>query len=98
MDIVSQFIQNARFDFWTVWGLAANGLFFLRFIVQWWESEKKGRVVIPMVFWYLSLTAGAMVVVYGLARYDVVFLIAGVMQILLYSRNITLARRKLDTD
>lgn len=93
MDIVNQFIQNAKIDFWTIWGLAANGLFFLRFIVQWWESERKGKVVIPMVFWYLSLTGGAMVVVYGVVRYDIVFLLAGIMQILLYSRNIAIAKR-----
>ena len=47
----------------TVWlgvGLLGQGMFFSRFLVQWLASEKAGRSVFPMAFWYLSLSGGAL--------------------------------------
>ena len=39
---------------WTVVGLAGNALFSSRFLIQWLYSERKGRLVVPPVFWHLS--------------------------------------------
>ena len=81
-----------KIDFWTLWGLMAQGLFFLRFIIQWYYSEKAKRSVIPKVFWYISLAGAVMTLVYALVRRDLVFLATGVLQILLYSRNLMLVK------
>lgn len=86
--------MNFTFDFWTFWGLFAQGLFFLRFILQWIESEKKGQVTIPIVFWYLSIFGAIMVLIYAIVRKDIVFLITGVLQIFLYSRNLFIAHER----
>lgn len=39
-------------------GLPAQIAFYMRFIVQWIVSERKGRSVVPVSFWYLSLVGG----------------------------------------
>ncbi len=88
-------LSSFHFDFWTLWGLVAQGLFFSRFILQWYMSEKEGQVVIPVHFWYLSLLGAMMILVYAVVRSDLVFLITGVLQIFLYSRNLFLARKEV---
>ena len=40
-------------------GFAGQGLFAMRFIVQWLTSEGQGRSVIPIAFWYFSIGGGA---------------------------------------
>lgn len=88
------FLTNFKFDFWIWWGLAAQGLFMLRFLVQWYLSEKAGKVVMPKIFWVISLVGGIMIVVYAVIKEDIVFLVAGILQILLYSRNMFLDKNK----
>ena len=87
-------LENFKFDFWTLWGLGAQGLFFSRFIIQWWYSEKAKKTVIPNIFWYISLLAAVMTIIYALVRQDVVFLVTGFLQIFLYTRNLVLAKKK----
>jgi len=89
-----KFIKNFELDLWTLWGLIAQGLFFLRFIIQWYFSEKKGKTVIPVIFWHISLTASFMILIYAIVRRDIVFLITGILQTFLYSRNLVIARKK----
>ena len=91
-DMIAAFLAKFTFDFWTVWGMIAQGLFFTRFVLQWYYSEKHKRVVIPTVFWYLSLLGAIMVIVYAIARSDIVFLITGILQIALYSRSLYISR------
>lgn len=76
------------FDWWTLVGLAAQGLFFLRFVVQWYFSEKAKKTVIPPLFWYLSLGGAVLSLTYALVRRDIVFMVAGVVQIAMYGRNL----------
>ncbi|MEC7238030.1 MAG: lipid-A-disaccharide synthase N-terminal domain-containing protein, partial [Pseudomonadota bacterium] len=40
-------------------GFAGQGLFAMRFIIQWLSSEKQAKSVIPVAFWYFSLGGGA---------------------------------------
>lgn len=82
------------FDFWTLWGIGAQALFFSRFILQWYSSEKKGAIAIPPAFWVLSLLGAGMIFVYALARRDLVFLVTGVLQLLLYSRSLVISRKE----
>jgi len=90
---MTQFLAKFTFDFWTLWGITAQSLFFARFVLQWYYSEKHQKVVIPKVFWYLSLTGACMVLIYAFVRSDIVFLITGCLQILLYSRNLYIAKK-----
>ena len=89
-------LNNFKIDFWTLWGMAAQGLFFGRFIIQWYYSEKAKKTVIPHIFWYLSLAGAVMTLIYALVRSDLVFLMTGFLQIILYSRNLVLAKKNND--
>jgi lipid-A-disaccharide synthase-like uncharacterized protein len=86
-------LNNFKIDFWTLWGMVAQGLFFSRFIFQWYSSEKAKKTIIPINFWYLSLVGAMMTLIYAFARADLVFLITGFFQILLYSRNLILSKK-----
>lgn len=87
-------LDNFKIDFWTLWGMTAQALFFGRFIIQWYFSEKAKKTVIPHVFWYLSLAGALMTLIYAFVRSDLVFLMAGFLQIILYSRNLMLAKKR----
>ena len=43
-------------------GFAGQGLFAMRFIIQWLKSEGEGRSVIPLAFWYFSIGGGTSLV------------------------------------
>lgn len=75
---------------WVVFGLAAQVLFFLRFLVQWIASEKAGQSVIPVVFWWFSLAGGLMLLIYALYRKDPVFIFGQSAGVLIYARNLWL--------
>jgi lipid-A-disaccharide synthase-like uncharacterized protein len=82
-----------RIDFWTFWGFSAQFLFLLSFIVQWYKSEKLGRSYLPEDFWWIRLLASLMLLIYVLQRKDIVFLVAVLLQIIIYYRNIYLIRK-----
>lgn len=80
-------------DPWVLFGFLAQFIFFMRFVVQWLESEKNKKVVIPMSFWYLSLIGSVMILIYAIKRQDIVFIAASVLNTLIYIRNIFLSSK-----
>jgi lipid-A-disaccharide synthase-like uncharacterized protein len=83
----------ARFDFWLAFGLIAQLLFTARFVVQWLVSEKAGKSVVPVVFWFLSLGGGTMLLVYGLVRREPIIILGQALAVFIYVRNIVLIFR-----
>lgn len=79
---------NFELDLWTVIGLISQGFFFLRFVIQWFVSEKEQKSTIPNIFWYLSFAGAILITIYAIGRGDIVFLCVGILQIGIYSRNI----------
>jgi lipid-A-disaccharide synthase-like uncharacterized protein len=53
---------------WLVIGFLGQGLFTMRFVVQWLNSERIKRSVIPLAFWYFSLAGGATLLAYAIHR------------------------------
>ena len=82
-----------KFDIWFAFGLGAQLVFTGRFLVQWIESEREGRSVIPVAFWVLSLVGGVMTLVYGLARRDAIIILGQVLANFIYLRNLMLISR-----
>ncbi len=80
--------------FFLIWGFAAQAIFAARFIVQWIASEKEKRSVIPMAFWYLSLTGGIMLFIYAVYRKDPVFILGQASGLIVYIRNIVFRLRE----
>jgi lipid-A-disaccharide synthase-like uncharacterized protein len=77
-----------RLDWWLVLGFAAQGLFTMRFLVQWIASERAGRSVIPLAFWIFSIAGGLLLLVYALYRKDAVFIAGQAFGVFVYLRNL----------
>jgi lipid-A-disaccharide synthase-like uncharacterized protein len=77
-----------NWDWWVVLGFAAQGLFTARFLVQWIASEKAGRSVVPMAFWWFSIGGGMLLLVYALYRKDPVFILGQGLGVFIYLRNL----------
>ena len=80
----------AKFDFWLVFGLAAQLVFAARFLVQWISSERAGKSVIPFAFWILSVSGGLMTLIYGLVKREPVIIVGQALATFIYLRNIML--------
>jgi lipid-A-disaccharide synthase-like uncharacterized protein len=80
----------AKFDFWLAFGLVAQLLFTARFLVQWISSERAGKSVVPMAFWFFSMGGGLMTLVYGLAKREPVIILGQALATIIYVRNIML--------
>lgn len=83
-----------RFDLWLVFGLAAQLVFGSRFVLQWIASERAGRSVMPMSFWFLSIAGGLMTLVYGFVRREPVIIFGQGLSTLIYLRNVVLILRE----
>lgn len=79
---------------WTALGLVAQCCFFMRFLVQWIESEKRKESVVPVSFWYWSLLGAAGLLVYALHVRDPVFILGQSTGFFIYIRNLVMIRRK----
>jgi len=73
---------------WLAVGFAGQALFSMRFIIQWWCSERKKRSVIPVAFWYFSLAGGVTLLGYAVYRQDPVFIVGQAGGLFVYSRNL----------
>jgi lipid-A-disaccharide synthase-like uncharacterized protein len=83
-----------RFDFWLVFGILAQLIFGSRFILQWIASERAGRSVMPLSFWFLSIAGGLMTLVYGFVRREPVIIIGQGLSTGIYLRNLALIFRE----
>ena len=81
---------------WLAVGLVGQGLFFSRFLVQWIASERAGRSVIPMAFWYLSLFGGLTLFTYALHIGDPVFILGQSCGAVIYLRNLYFRLREAE--
>jgi lipid-A-disaccharide synthase-like uncharacterized protein len=87
-----------KFDFWLVFGLLAQLVFAMRFIVQWISSERAGRSVVPFAFWVISIGGGLMTLLYGIVKREPVIIFGQGVATLIYIRNIMLIFRERDKD
>lgn len=79
-----------QFNAWILLGFVAQAFFTMRFLVQWLASEKAGKSVIPIAFWFFSLGGGALLLVYAIYRRDPVFIAGQGMGLFIYIRNLWL--------
>lgn len=72
---------------WFAIGMAGQSLFFVRWFIQSIASERAGRLVVPDVFWYVSLAGSLMVMAYGVYAIEPV-IVLGQFGLLIYARNV----------
>jgi len=84
----------ANFDLVVLVGLIGQLLFTARFLVQWIASERAGRSVIPISFWFFSLGGGMILLGYAIYRQDPVFILGQGLGTFIYLRNLMLISRE----
>lgn len=81
--------RNADFtDSFIILGSIGQLLLNLRYLYQWYHSEKAKQSILPLGFWVISAFASVMVVIYGIYRHDPVLLVAQGLGLFAYLRNI----------
>ena len=90
---MDQLIENLR-NPWVIVGFLGQAVFSARFMVQWVQSERAGRSIMPVAFWWLSLVGSALLLVYSVHKRDLVFILGQSAGFIVYSRNLALRRRE----
>ncbi len=83
-----------RLDGWVVLGFIAQAFFTMRFLVQWIASERAGKSVIPIAFWWCSIGGGLLLLLYALYRRDPVFIAGQAFGSFVYLRNLYFVLRE----
>jgi lipid-A-disaccharide synthase-like uncharacterized protein len=91
--IINDKFLGIEWHFWKVVGWAGNLIFFSRFFFQWIATERSGRVVVPALFWWLSLVGSGCLLAYSFYRRDSVFIFAYLFTWIPYIRNLMIGRR-----
>lgn len=83
---------------WLLLGLFGQGLFMMRFVIQWIHSERQRKSVVPLSFWYFSILGALTLLVYSIYRKDLVFILGQALGIGIYFRNLALIRSSKTSD
>jgi Predicted membrane protein len=79
---------------WLLVGALGQIVFTSRFVLQWVYSERRGYSMIPLAFWYASLTGSALLLGYAVHLRDPVFIAGQGGGMLIYLRNLQLRWRE----
>ncbi|MCF1503091.1 lipid-A-disaccharide synthase N-terminal domain-containing protein [Afifella sp. H1R] len=83
-----------QFSLWIALGFVAQFMFMMRFVIQWLASERAGRSVVPVAFWFFSVFGGFLLFIYALHRQDPVFILGQGLGLFIYFRNLWLIFRE----
>ena len=89
-------LNNLTFSelLWVTFGTLGQLVFFSRWIVQWFYSEKNKTSIIPVAFWWCSLIGGVITIFYAHYISSFPFMMAQAIGIIVYSRNLFLIYKK----
>jgi len=91
---VNLLFKNEAIPFWLlVLGIISQVIFTLRFVYQWYYSEKRKTSSLPFLFWLLSLIGSLMILTYAVIRRDWVLMLGHGLGSLIYTRNIYLIQK-----
>ncbi len=79
---------------WLVVGFAGQMVFNARFALQILTSERQGRSVVPVSFWYCSMVGSALLLLYAVWRRDPIFILGQAPNVFIYLRNLQLIDRQ----
>ena len=83
---------------WVAFGLLGQLMFSGRFLVQWIASERAKRSIIPVAFWWFSISGGLILLSYAIYRQDPVFILGQSLGVFIYTRNLWLIHAEKRTD
>jgi lipid-A-disaccharide synthase-like uncharacterized protein len=78
----------AKFQWVVLLGYVAQIMFTMRFVVQWIASERAGKMVMPIAFWFFSIGGGVLLFGYALYVRDPVFILGQGFGVFVYVRNL----------
>ncbi|MER3424928.1 MAG: lipid A biosynthesis protein [Nitrospiraceae bacterium] len=78
---------------WVAIGFLGQGIFFMRWVVQWLASERSAESRVPIGFWYMSLVGGLITLAYAIYRKDPVFIAGQSVGSFVYLRNLMLIHK-----
>ncbi|PSR52813.1 lauroyl acyltransferase [Adhaeribacter arboris] len=76
------------------WGGLGQVVFTLRFVYQWYFSERLQQSIIPNGFWLISLVGSLMIMSYAVIRLDPVLFLGQIFGVVVYVRNFILGTRE----
>ena len=79
---------------WELFGLLGNTCFGSRFLVQWIQSERAGKSIVPEIFWYLSLGGSIIMLIYFFKRGSIIGVLAYLPNFVPYTRNLMLIAKE----
>lgn len=85
---MSEFVSDPAKLFWLLLGATGGVIFYGRFYVQWWASERQKRSVVPVSFWYMSSAGSLMLLTYSIHVQSPVGALGQSLNIVIYSRNL----------
>lgn len=99
-DVSSFFYEHLQvlwenFDLWFLIGLIGSLCYFGRLVVQWWQSERAGKPVIPGSYWTLSVIGATVLLIYAMGRKDPIFILNYLVPFSIYLRQLILHKRNL---
>ena len=83
---------------WTALGFAAQGLFSMRFLIQWLASEKEQKFVMPIQFWHFSIVGGSLNLLYSLHLWKAPLIFGAIASLFTSSRSFLLHKRGLKAE
>ncbi len=79
---------SVPYALWMTLGIVGGLIFFSRFYLQWWASERAGRSVMPVSFWYMSSVGAIMLLLYAVHEQSPVGALSFSLNSVIYSRNL----------
>ncbi|MGP1436933.1 MAG: lipid-A-disaccharide synthase N-terminal domain-containing protein [Phocaeicola sp.] len=90
----NSFLQNKDIPLWLViFGSLGQIIFTMRFIYQWYYSQRRQESILPVGFWIISLVGSGIIVSYGIIRLDPVLILGQSVGFIAYVRNIIISRK-----
>lgn len=92
-----RFLGLTRGEIWLTVGGAGQAVFFSRFLVQWYATEKRKQVTVPALFWWLSLAGTLLLLIYSIFYVKNWIIIVGyAVSWIPYIRNLVIHQRHKD--
>jgi lipid-A-disaccharide synthase-like uncharacterized protein len=86
-------LHGWEFSPWEMFAITGNIAFASRFFVQWIASERAGRTVIPMLFWWLSIIGTIILLIYFVHMKNIPGVLGFMFNLIPYIRNIMLTKQ-----
>ena len=84
--------NTADFWFWSLLWAAGQGMFFLRFLIQWLWTEYQQRSTVPRAFWHVSIISTCFHLAYFTHRLDWILAVGTLADAFIYIRNLYLSK------